>query len=184
LTDQQENLDIFERLKNKQKTLVAQFSILKNQEGKNQEASGLDQIHAEVQRFARETSLTIAVLLSRSAKNASELTQLLTQLGFPDVYPRNRSDHFVYNFLVNIFIFFGVVLTCLLFGGSGGDSYALQICQLDQSRFGPRLRDRDNQLPDLCVMSEYWTIRGQTAGDAGLAGKSGKYARTVLSQAC
>jgi hypothetical protein len=114
LTDQQENLDIFERLKNKQKTLVAQFSILKNQEGINQEGSGLDQAHAEVQRFARETSLAIAVLLSRSAKNASELTQLLTQLGFPDVYPRNRSDHFVYNFLVNIFIFFGVVLTCLL----------------------------------------------------------------------
>jgi|SRR6267378_2969435 hypothetical protein len=114
LTDQQENIDIFERLKNKQKTLVAQFSILKNQDGKNQEGSDLDQVHAEVQRFARETSLTIAVLLSRSAKNASELTRLLTQLGFPDVYARNRADHFVYIFLVNIFIFFGVVLASLL----------------------------------------------------------------------
>ena len=109
LADQQENLDIFERLKAKQKSLASQFSAVKDQGN-----SSADQVHADVQRFAKDASLTIAVLLARSAKNGSELTQLLTQLGFQDVYARNRTDHFVYIFLVNVFIFFGVVVACLL----------------------------------------------------------------------
>ena len=57
LTELQENKDAFERLQRTHKNLLAQF---------NQQANGsLEQEYANVQGFARETSLMIAVLFPR-----------------------------------------------------------------------------------------------------------------------
>jgi hypothetical protein len=104
LTDLQENRDAFERLKNTQRKLLTQIGNPDKQEGP-------DHLYADIQRFAREISLTIAVLLSRTARNGNDLAHRLDELGFPSAYVNNNSDHVGYVFLVNAFILFGAIFS-------------------------------------------------------------------------
>jgi hypothetical protein len=108
LTDLQENRDTFERLQSTQRNLLAQIGNPDKREDK-----GPEQVYADVQRFAREISLTIAVLLSRTARNGNDLAHRLDQLGFSNAYENNRSDHFGYLLLVNVFIFSGAIISGL-----------------------------------------------------------------------
>jgi hypothetical protein len=60
--------------------------------------------------------LTIAVLLSQTARNVNYLSDSLDQLGFQGVDLRNRrnaSDRFTYIIMVNSFIFAGAGLSTL-----------------------------------------------------------------------
>ncbi|MDF0492471.1 hypothetical protein [Bradyrhizobium yuanmingense] len=109
LTDLRENREAFERLKNTQRNLLTQIST----PGK-QERESPDHLYAEIQRFAREVSLTIAVLLSRTARNGSDLAHRLDELGFPSANVNNSSDHVGYVSLVNAFILFGGFVSGLL----------------------------------------------------------------------
>ncbi|MEH2548835.1 hypothetical protein V1283_005480 [Bradyrhizobium sp. AZCC 2262] len=107
LTDLQENRDAFERLQNSQRNLLAQIG------SPDKGREGPDHLYADIQRFSREISLTIAVLLSRTARNGNDLAHRLDQLGFSSAYVNNRSDHVGYVFLVNAFILSGVVISGL-----------------------------------------------------------------------
>jgi len=109
LTDLPENRDAFERLQNTQRNLLAQIGSPDNK----QEKEGHEHLYADIQRFAREISLTIAVLLSRTARNGNDLAHRLDGLGFPSVYANNRSDHVGYVFLVSAFILSGAIFSGL-----------------------------------------------------------------------
>jgi hypothetical protein len=130
LTDLQENREAFERLQNTQRSLLTQVGSTDRREDE-----GPDGLYAEVQRFAKEVSLTIAVLLSRTARNGNDLAQRLDQLGFSNAYENNQSDHFGYVFFVNAFIFCGAIVSAvflfapMLYRASGvawTDRYLLQ----------------------------------------------------------
>jgi hypothetical protein len=108
LTDLPENRDAFERLQNTQRNLLAQIG-----NPDKQERESPDHLYADIQRFAREISLTIAVLLSRTARNGNDLAHRLDELGFPSAYANNRSDHVGYVFLVNAFILSGATISGL-----------------------------------------------------------------------
>ena len=108
LTDLPENRDTFERLQSAQRNLLAQ---IESPEKQDDEAP--DRFYSEVQRFAREVSLTIAVLLSRTARNGNDLAHRLDQLGFSNAYENKQSDHFGYVFFVNVFIFGGAIISAV-----------------------------------------------------------------------
>ena len=122
LTDLPENRDTFERLQATQRNLLAQI-----ESPERQKDEGPARFYSEVQRFAREVSLTIAVLLSRTARNENDLAHRLDQLGFSNAYENKQSDHFGYAFFVNVFIFGGAIISVgFLFApmfskGSGAD---------------------------------------------------------------
>ena len=110
LTDLPENVQIFEGLKAKRETLLPEFKS-----GLNAADYDTGKVFADVQRFSKETSLMIAVLLSQTARNTSYLTEHLDRLGFQGVDLRDRSDHFTYTVLVYAFITAGsIVLATIL----------------------------------------------------------------------
>jgi hypothetical protein len=57
-----------------------------------------------VQRLAREVSLFIAVLLSQSSRNQTELIDRLDKLGVGGVDLSERKDHFAFSFIVICFL--------------------------------------------------------------------------------
>lgn len=102
LTDLPENRQIFDNISGAREKLMPEF---KGAIGSVEDESG--KILAAVQRFSKDTSLMIAVLLSQTARNTNYLTDRLDQLGFQGVELRDRSDHFTYTVMVNSFIFAG-----------------------------------------------------------------------------
>jgi hypothetical protein len=105
LIELQENKDMFERLQNTQRVLADAA-----------DQAGLEKIYLQIQMFGRDASLMIAVLMSQTARNANDLAQRISQLGFSDIDPRDRSDHFGYMIIVNMFIgLAGVTAIILVF---------------------------------------------------------------------
>jgi hypothetical protein len=96
LTEMSENREIFERLKSDREALDGHFRPHGEQADSSNNAFG------QVQRFSRDVSLMIAVLLTRAARNAPYLENQLNLLGFEGVDLRDRSDHFVFTSLVNL----------------------------------------------------------------------------------
>jgi hypothetical protein len=109
LTDLPENVEIFNGLRAKREALVLDFKS-----GMEQADYETGRVFAEVQRFSKDTSLMIAVLLSQTARNTSYLTEHLDRLGFQGVDLRDRSDHFTYTIMVNAFIVAGSLLVALV----------------------------------------------------------------------
>jgi hypothetical protein len=109
LTEFQENKDTFERLQNTQKNLVSRLAS-----SEDPSCNGLEHMYLDIQRFGREASLMIAVLMSQTARNANDLAQRVGQLGFQGIDANDRSDHVGYTVIVNLFIGIAAVLAVLL----------------------------------------------------------------------
>jgi hypothetical protein len=114
VTDTPENIAIFERLKKEREELERRFIGSEEQRerksGPGAEAN-LDKLLSDVQRFSKEVSLTIVVLLSQSVRTLSDLKERLEQLGFKEIELRDRSDHLVYVVMVNFSIVMGAFLS-------------------------------------------------------------------------
>jgi hypothetical protein len=91
LADVDDNKTTFDRFRVTHDQLLVHFSV-----AENQLASGVEQVHREVQKFSRETSLTMAVLLLQAARNSSELNSILNSAGFQSLDTHDQSDHFGY----------------------------------------------------------------------------------------
>ena len=109
LTDLPENKQIFDNIRAAREALVPEF---KNPTARDEDESS--KVFAGVQRFSKDTSLMIAVLLSQTARNASYLSERLDHLGFQGVDLRDRSDHFTYTVMVNAFTLAGSLLVAIV----------------------------------------------------------------------
>lgn len=109
LTDLEQNKQVFERIQSERERLARQFPP-----GADQRDNESGKTFAEVQQFSKEASLMIAVLLSQAARNTNYLRDHLDQLGFQGVDLQDRSDHFTYVTMVNLFILAGAAVAMLL----------------------------------------------------------------------
>jgi hypothetical protein len=117
VTETPENMAIFEKLKKEREELERKFLGSEEQRERRTEPGGeanLDKLLGDVQRFSKEVSLTIVVLLSQSVRTFSDLKQRLEQLGFREIELRDRSDHLVYVVMVNFSIVTGAFLSYAL----------------------------------------------------------------------
>ena len=117
VTETPENTAIFEKLKKEREDLERKFIGSEEQRERRSESGGeanLDKLLADVQRFSKEVSLTIVVLLSQSVRTFSDLKERLEQLGFRDIELRDRSDHLVYLVMVNFSIAAGAFMSYAL----------------------------------------------------------------------
>jgi hypothetical protein len=117
ITETPENMAIFEKLKKERDELERKFIGSEEQRERRTEPGGeanLDKLLGDVQRFSKEVSLTIVVLLSQSVRTFSDLKQRLEQLGFREIELRDRSDHLVYVVMVNFSIVMGAFLSYAL----------------------------------------------------------------------
>jgi hypothetical protein len=117
VTETPENIAIFERLKKEREELERKFVGSEEQRerrlGPGAEAN-LDKLLSDVQRFSKEVSLTIVILLSQSVRTFSDLKERLEQLGFREIELRDRSDHLVYLVMVNFSIAMGAFMSYAL----------------------------------------------------------------------
>jgi hypothetical protein len=111
LTDLQEYRGIFNRLDQTRQDLRRRFDELPREGGSDTEA---DKLLADIRGLAKDTSLTIAVLLSQTARNSADLNDHLDQLGFQGVQLPQRSDHLGYLILVYAFVALGVTLAAVM----------------------------------------------------------------------
>lgn len=109
----QENVAVLERLKEQRKELEGR--LLRAEEhraggtGSGAELD-MDKLLSDTQRFSKEVSLTIIVLLSQSVRTFSDLKGRLEQLGFRGIELRDNSDHLVYVVMVNFCILLGAFI--------------------------------------------------------------------------
>jgi hypothetical protein len=112
ITDLPENIAIFERLKKGREELEARFVLAEEQRERNADSGvDLDKLLSDVQRYSKEVSLTIVVLLSQAARTFSNLKERLEQLGFREIELRDRSDHLVYLLMVNFSVVLGALMS-------------------------------------------------------------------------
>jgi hypothetical protein len=112
-----ENAAIFERLRKQREELQNRFIVAEeHRDGKPGPESevNLDQLLSDVQRFSKEVSLTIVVLLSQAVRTFSDLKERLEQLGFREIELRDHSDHLVYLVMVNSYILLGAFISYTL----------------------------------------------------------------------
>jgi hypothetical protein len=109
LTELDQNKQVFERIQGERERLARQFPP-----GAQHGDIESGKTFAEVQQFNKEASLMIAVLLSQTARNTNYLKDHLDQLGFQGVDLQDRSDHFTYVTMVNLFIVAGAAVAMLL----------------------------------------------------------------------
>jgi hypothetical protein len=117
ITDTPENIAIFERLKKERDELERKFVGSEEQRERRPEPradANLDKLLSDVQRFSKEVSLTIVVLLSQSVRTLSDLKERLEQLGFREIELRDHSDHLVYLVMVNFSIAMGAFMSYAL----------------------------------------------------------------------
>jgi hypothetical protein len=119
ITDVPENVAIFERLKKEREELERRFISAEEQRERKLEpdAEDLDKLLVDVQRFSKEVSLTIVVLLSQAVRTFSDLKERLEQLGFREIELRDNSDHLVYIVMVNFSILLGAFVSYALATG-------------------------------------------------------------------
>jgi hypothetical protein len=118
IVEMPENVAIFERLKKEREELERRFIGSEEERERRSEPgdeASLDKLLSDVQRFAKEVSLTIVVLLSQSVRTLSDLKERLEQLGFREIELRDHSDHLVYLVMVNFSIAFGAFMSYALF---------------------------------------------------------------------
>ena len=111
LTELEENKDTFERLRNHRQALVEKLT------GSTEHKMGTDdadQVYRGIQRFAKDTSLMIAVLLSQAARNETDVVDALGQLRFAGIDLSNRQDHTSYLLLVSGSILLGAAVGALI----------------------------------------------------------------------
>ena len=104
--DYKANFDQFESTHDEMLTRFARSEALSG--------SAAEQTHREVQKFAREASLTMAVLLLRAARNSNELNSILNGLGFQVLDTHEQSDHFGYVSSVILSIAAGAALSAAI----------------------------------------------------------------------
>jgi hypothetical protein len=112
LAELPENIAIFERLKKERQDLEQRFVDAeghRERKSDSEAAVDLDKLLSDVQRFSKEVSLTIVVLLSQAVRTFSDLKERLEQLGFREIDLRDRSDHLVYLLMVNFAIAIGAL---------------------------------------------------------------------------
>jgi hypothetical protein len=115
ITDLPENIAIFERLKKERQELEGRFVLAEEQrERKSDPGADLDKLLSDVQRFSKEVSLTIVVLLSQAVRTFSNLKERLEQLGFREIELRDRSDHLVFLLMVNFSVALGALMSYAL----------------------------------------------------------------------
>jgi len=113
ITDMPENVAIFDRLRKEREELERRFVGAEEQrEGKSEPEAQMnfDKLLGDVQRFSREVSLTIIILLSQAVRTSSDLKERLEQLGFRAIELRDNSDHLVYVVMVNFCVVFGALV--------------------------------------------------------------------------
>ena len=118
-----ENAAIFERLRKQREELERRFIVAEeHRDGKSEPESevNLDKLLSDVQRFSKEVSLTIVVLLSQAARTFSDLKERLEQLGFREIELRDNSDHLVYLVMVNSYILLGAFTSYALATAAAG----------------------------------------------------------------
>ena len=114
ITDLSENVAIFERLKKEREELERRFIDAEEQRTRKPESEAeinVDKLLTDVQRFSKEVSLTIVVLLSQAARTFSDLKERLEQLGFREIELQDHSDHLVYLLMVNFCILLGTFIS-------------------------------------------------------------------------
>ena len=117
ITDLPENVAILERLKKERDELESRFVSAEEQREKKSGPGAevdLDKLLSDVQRFAKEVSLTIVVLLSQAVRTFSDLKERLEQLGFREIELGDHSDHLVYLVMVNFSILLGAFMSYAL----------------------------------------------------------------------
>jgi hypothetical protein len=150
ITEVPENVAIFERLKKEREQLEHRFIAVEEQRDRKSEqlAEGdLDKLLSDVQRFSKEVSLTIVVLLSQAVRTFSDLKERLEQLGFREIELRDNSDHRVYLVMVNFSILLGAFV-----------SYALATGFATFTKWGAlkNLPIISGWMPDAAARTELW----------------------------
>lgn len=110
IIDVPENVAVFDRLKKRRDELEGQVVAAEEQRAGKPDSGtevDIDKLIGEIQRFSKEVSLTITVLLSQSVRTFSDLRGRLEQLGFRKVELPDNSDHLVYIVMVNFCIMLG-----------------------------------------------------------------------------
>jgi uncharacterized membrane protein len=117
VTELPENIGIFDRLKKEQDELRRRTIAVEESRARKPEPGSeaiLDQLLSDIQRFSKEASLTVVVLLSQAVRTFSDLNERLAQLGFRAIELRDHSDHLVYLVMVNFSIASGAFLSYAL----------------------------------------------------------------------
>jgi hypothetical protein len=113
IIDVPENVAVFERLK-KQREELKRRVVNAEEQRTGQSGPGAevdtDKLLSDIQRFSKEVSLTIVVLLSQAVRTFSELRGRLEQLGFREIELRDNSDHLVYIVMVSFCVLLGAFI--------------------------------------------------------------------------
>ena len=117
VTELPENVAILVRLKKEREELKQRFVSIEEQDERKSAVGAevnLDKLLSDTQRFSKEVSLTIVVLLSQAVRTFSDLKERLEQLGFREIELRDHSDHLVYLLMVNFSIALGAFMSYVL----------------------------------------------------------------------